>query len=207
MSSILDAGIGTASGFDDASRVKIRARLANLPVRRLAQPAPRACVLVPLCRVDARAAVLFTKRTETVGTHKGQVSFPGGRMDPGDVDEDACALRELEEEVGIPPAEVELLGHCHELMSITGVRVTPVVGYVGDLSDLGRLKLAPAEIDVAFALPLADLVDPSKRQSQQLGPRRAPLFTAGPHPVWGLTAVILDEVLREALALDLPPVL
>lgn len=189
--------------FDDDERAKIRARLRALEVRRLTLPRPRACVLVPLCHVRGEPSVLFTKRTETVGTHKGQVSFPGGRMDPEDVDEDACALRELEEEVGVRPRGVELLGHCHEVMSITGVRVTPVVGFLGELGDLAGLALAPAEIDVAFTLTLDEILDPSKREYRELGSRRLPFFLAGPHPVWGLTAFILEEVLREALHLRL----
>lgn len=192
--------------FDEGERARIRARLAALEVRRLTQEHPRASVLVPLCHVAGVPSLLFTKRTETVGTHKGQVSFPGGRMDPQDVDENNCALRELHEEVGLRPDRVELLGHSHEVMSITGVRVTPVVGFVGELGDLSGLTLAPSEIDVAFTLSLAQLVDPQQRALQQLGSRKAPVFRAGPYPVWGLTAFILDEVLREALGLFLPPV-
>jgi nudix motif 8 len=194
------------ASFDVEERGRIRSRLRALEVRRLALAAPRACVLVPLCHVEGTPAVLFTKRTETVGTHKGQVSFPGGRMDPEDPDEDACALRELEEEVGLGAQGVEVLGHCHELMSITGVRVTPVVGFIGEVGDLSRLVLAPAEIDVAFALTLDQILDRTKRELRQLGPREAPFFTAGPHPVWGLTAFILEEVLREALGVELPPI-
>lgn len=189
--------------FDDEERARIRARLRALDVRRLTLPRPRACVLVPLCHVRGQPALLFTKRTETVGTHKGQVSFPGGRMDPDDVDEDACALRELEEEVGVGAREVELLGHCHEVMSITGVRVTPVVGFLGEVGDLKHLKLEAAEIDVAFTLTLDEIVDPGKREYRDLGSRRLPFFLAGPAPVWGLTAFILVEVLQEALGLPL----
>jgi 8-oxo-dGTP pyrophosphatase MutT (NUDIX family) len=198
--------MASIAAFDDEERARIRARLRALTVRRLTLEKPRACVLVPLCHVGGAPSFLFTKRTETVGTHKGQVSFPGGRMDPDDEDEDACGLRELEEEVGIPPSRVELLGHCHEVMSITGVRVTPVIGFLGEVGDLSELVLEPAEIDVAFTLTLDQLLDPEKREHRQLGAhRRAPFFTAGPHVVWGLTAFILEEVLQEALGIALPP--
>jgi nudix motif 8 len=195
--------------FDDATRAAIRDRLAQLARRRLPHSddgvSSRASVLVPLCHAFGVPSVLFTKRTETVGTHKGQVSFPGGRHDVGDVDEVACALRELDEEVGLPAAHVDVLGLSHELIAITGVRVTPVVAYVGELGDLSSLRLSHREIDVAFTLPIARLLQPPDRERMQLGIRVAPVFNAGPFPVWGLTALILDEVLRDALGLPLLP--
>lgn len=190
--------------FDPTTRAQIRARLAALSVRRLKDVEKRAAVLVPLCNVDGVPAVLFTKRTETVGTHKGQVAFPGGRVDPGDKDVVDTALRELEEEVGIARGGVDVLGVCHEVTAITGVGVSPVVGYVGDLV-VDHLKLQPAEAEMAFALPLTTLVDPQHRTLQSFpGFRSAPQFTGGPHRVWGLTAWILDEFLQEGLGLGLP---
>ncbi len=191
--------------FDDDTLVAIERRVAQLSRRRLIGDMKRAAVLVPLCHVDGVPSVLFTKRTETVGTHKGQVSFPGGRVDPGDVDAVDTALRELEEEMGIARAGVKVLGAFHEAMAITGVGVTPVLGFLGDLR-LGELSMSTAEIDVAFTLSLQQLVDPLHRTRQTLGTRSAPLFSAGPFPVWGLTAWILDEVLRHGLGLPLSPI-
>lgn len=201
---MLRAMTSIPSRLGDDERARIAARLRALEVRRLSVDGPRASVLVPLCRRDGRDAVLFTKRTETVGTHKGQVSFPGGRMDPDDVDETACALRELHEELGIPPSCVEVLGTFHEVMSITSVRVTPVIGWLGDLEKLTLLP-SPREIDAVFALTFDELIHPEKREIRQLGPRKAPFFTAGPHPVWGLTAFVLDEIMRDVLGLNIPP--
>ena len=189
--------------FDDDVRALIRARLRGISLRRMVGKMPRASVLVPLCHVDGVASVLFTKRTETVGTHKGQVSFPGGRCDPADIDISDTALRELAEEVGIPRHEVEVLGLLHEVPAITGIGVTPVVAFIGDVV-VKHLKLCTAEIDVAFTLPLSSLIDPAHRSAQQLGTRVAPVFSAGPYPVWGLTAYVLDEVLRDGLGLLLP---
>jgi nudix motif 8 len=205
----LDPALAPPAHFDAEERARIRGRLQILPRRRLHMPlmTPWASVLVPLCHVDGEASVLFTKRTETVSTHKGQVSFPGGRRDPEDQDDIDTALRELEEEIGVHRDAVDVLGTFHEVMSITQVCVTPVVGFIGEVGDRGGLRLSPHEIDVAFTLPLSALIDVDKRTLQQLGNRHAPLFTAGPHPVWGLTAWILDEVLREALGLALPPLL
>lgn len=199
---MLSAMASIPRDFDDDERARIAARMRETAVRRLVVDAPRACVLVPLCRVGGQPAVLFTKRTQTVSTHKGQVSFPGGRMDPEDIDEVTCALRELREELGIVPLQV--LGTFHEVMSITAVRVTPVVAWLGDVEQL-VLVPAPAEIDAVFTLTLAELTHADKREVRALGPRLAPFFTAGPYPVWGLTAFILDEILREVLGIDLPP--
>ena len=191
--------------FDDDTLLAIEGRVRQLARRRLPGEMKRAAVLVPLCHVDGVPSVLFTKRTETVGTHKGQVSFPGGRVDPGDIDATDTALRELEEEMGIDRASVRVLGAFHEAMAITGVGVTPVLGFLGDLR-LETLSMSMAEIDVAFTLSLEQLVDPAHRTKQTLGTRSAPLFSAGPFPVWGLTAWILDEVLRHALGLPLSPI-
>lgn len=191
------------ASFDDDVLAALQARLAAVARRRLPGELKRAAVLVPLCVVDGLPSVLFTKRTETVGTHKGQVSFPGGRVDPDDIDVVDTALRELHEEVGISRDRVRVLGQLHEVMAITGVGVTPVVGFVGALR-VEELQMSAAEIDVGFTLRLDQLVDPEHRTAQTLGTRTAPLFTAGPHPVWGLTAWVLDEVLRVGLGLPLP---
>ncbi len=192
------------TAFDPETRAQIRARLAALTVRKLKDVERRAAVLIPLCEVDGVPSVLFTKRTETVGTHKGQVAFPGGRVDPGDVDVVDTALRELEEEVGIERGGVDVLGVCHDVTAITGVGVSPVVGYVGALV-IDRLRLQAAEAEMAFVLPLSTLIDPQHRTLQSFGGiRSAPQFTGGPHRVWGLTAWILDEFLQEGLGLGLP---
>ncbi len=192
--------------FDEAELLRIEGRLKTLVRRRVAEPLPAAAVLVPLCLKDGVPAVLFTKRSDRVGTHKGQVSFPGGRKDEGDVDDVECALRELHEEVGIGPSSVRVLGTFHDILSITGMRVTPVVGFVGELGDLRSLVVQQAEIDFAFMITVADLLAPGQRVGMQLGGRGTfPAFTAGPERVWGLTAFILDEVLEQALGITLPP--
>jgi nudix motif 8 len=196
--------LGLSLGFDANARAAIRARLHGMDRRVLPDDVPLAAVLVPLGHLHGRPAMLFTKRTDTVGTHKGQVSFPGGRMDPTDDDAIHCALRELDEELGVPPREVEVLGVFHDVMSITGLRVTPVLGFLGEL-DPARFAPRPGEVEDVFTLTLDALVDPARRATQVLGGLRAPYFASGPHPIWGLTALILDEVLREVLELELPP--
>ena len=187
-------------------RMEIKRRLETLPQRRLTATSERSAgVLVPLCQVNGEASILFTKRSDRVGTHKGQVSFPGGMKDPGDASFIDTALRETEEEIGYPREAVDILGTFHEAQAITGVRVVPVIGFLKDLKDLESLRLSQAEIDQAFTLSLAEILDPTKRKRQQLGPRQSTfVFEAGPFPVWGLTAYILEQVVREALHLPFP---
>lgn len=155
-----------------------------------------AAVLVPLCHVDEKWSVLFTKRSDTVGSHKGQVSFPGGMKDDDDVDDVACALRELEEEIGISGEHVQVLGESHPAKAITGVHVSPIVGYLGKVEP-EKIWFNEAEISDVFALSFEELLHPEKRYTQQFKEAQLPVFDAGPFPVWGLTAYILDGVLRD----------
>lgn len=194
------------AAFDDGVLDDIRARLTSLPRQRLKGDAPRAAVLVPLCHVEGKASVLFTRRSESVGTHKGHVSFPGGMVDDTDADVEAAALRELFEEVGLAGARVRVLGRYHDARAVTGVHVTPIVGFLGELS-LDELDPNPAEIDGVFTLALPELVDPARRYQQDYGERgRLQVFDAGPWPVWGLTAYILEGVLRDVMDIALPDV-
>jgi nudix motif 8 len=190
--------------FDEPTLAAIQARLSSLPVQRVKEAAPEAAVFLPLCMVGGVPSVLFTKRSETVGSHKGQVSFPGGRRDAEDADEVATALRELEEEIGIARSSVRVLGVSHQVMSINHIKVTTVVGCLGAI-DPGALQVSAAEIDVVFAVSLSALVDPQQRAVQVFGTRQAPVFNGGPFPIWGLTAYFMHEFLRDGLGLTLLP--
>jgi 8-oxo-dGTP pyrophosphatase MutT (NUDIX family) len=192
------------SAFDDETLEAIRQRLSSLSLRRVTEAGPEAAVLIPLCTVSGQPGVLLTKRSETVGSHKGQVSFPGGRRDDGDVDATDTALRELEEEVGISRHHTQILGSYHQALSINRIKVTAVIGYVGVI-DPHLLNTSVAEIDVAFALSLSTMVDPAQRAIQIFGTRQAPVFNGGPFPVWGLTAYFLQEFLHEGLGITLAP--
>jgi nudix motif 8 len=190
--------------YDDQNLRGIESRLAGLSRRRLRGAGRKAAVLVPLCDVDGEPAVLFTRRSETVGTHKGQVSFPGGMADPEDPDLVATALREFDEELGgvLPP--IRILGLFHDATAITGVHVTPVLAYLGAI-ELRCFSPNPDEIDHVFALGLRDLVAPEKRYRQTYSRGVLPVFDAGPFPIWGLTAYILEGVLEEAMGIRLDP--
>ncbi|CAK9095391.1 Phosphatidylinositol 4-kinase gamma 6 (AtPI4Kgamma6) (PI-4Kgamma6) (PI4K gamma 6) [Durusdinium trenchii] len=162
-----------------------------------------AAVCVALCNVDGEASVLLTLRSSSVGTHRGHVSFPGGHVDGDETPEEAC-VRELREETDL---SCETLGRWHEVRAVTGTMVTPVVSLIDpdltatqvqDCSDVS------VEVERCFSLRVQDLFDPDTRQIQMIKDRfpmprfHVPGAESNP-PVWGLTAFILDGVLRDVL--------
>lgn len=148
-------------------------------------------VLVPIvARPDP--TVLFTRRSIGLKRHAGQVSFPGGAVDPGDASLAATALRELQEETGIDPSFVTVAGYGEVYETVTGFAVLPVVG----LLDQG-FTLAPdaREVDAVFEVPLGFLLDPANcREENSLingSPRRFYVFEYESHYIWGATAAML----------------
>lgn len=146
-------------------------------------------VLVPLIVRGGGVSVLFTQRASQLRRHAGQVSFPGGRCEPGETPWSA-ALREAHEEVGLDPAAVTLAGLSTPYRTITGYHITPVVGLVhGDAS----LTLNPAEVAMAFEVPFTFLMDPANHERRYRDhppgpPRWHYAITWGAHLIWGATA-------------------
>ena len=120
-----------------------------------------AAVLVPVVKRKHGLTVLFTRRTAHLNDHAGQISFPGGRSEPGDADAAETALREAAEEIGLAPAQVEVLGELPEYVTVTGYRVTPVVGLVTPPLEL---RLDEFEVAEVFEVPLEFLLDPANHQ-------------------------------------------
>jgi 8-oxo-dGTP pyrophosphatase MutT (NUDIX family) len=119
--------------------------------------APRAAaVLVPLQEIDQEWHVVFTRRTNSLPDHSGQVAFPGGRMDPEDESPEATALREAQEEIGLDPASVRVMGRLDSFVTITNFCVTPVVGVVPWPASF---RPALEEVSRVFTIPLAWLAD------------------------------------------------
>ena len=167
------------------------------------RPMRRAAVLVPLVRRPEGLAVLLTKRTEHLNDHAGQVSFPGGRTDPEDIDSIATALREAREEVGLWPDEVEVIGVLPTYTTVTAYEVTPVVGL---LDPPRELALDAFEVAEVFEVPLAFLMDPANHRrhavefqgiARQFMSMPWGVDAAGePYFVWGATAAMLRNLYR-----------
>jgi 8-oxo-dGTP pyrophosphatase MutT (NUDIX family) len=157
-------------------------------------------VLVPLIDRPEGMSVLLTQRTPHLSAHAGQIAFPGGRIEPEDADAVAAALRESEEEIGLPRDRVTVIGRLDTYVTGTGFEITPVVGIVAVPFPLA---IDPVEVAEAFEVPLAFILDPSnRRQMTRMQGERLRTFFAFPfedHYIWGATAGILVN-LAEVLA-------
>ena len=165
----------------------------------------RAAVLVPLVNNGSECTLLFTKRTETVETHKGQISFPGGVVDGTDTDPVHTALRETHEEIGISPGSVETLGLLDDIVTPVGFVITPVVGFLTLLP-----RVSPSDIEVAevFQIPLSFFADPAngRMEYREFRGRQQEVwfYDTGRHLIWGATARIVRMVLEKAGVTHLP---
>ena len=126
-----------------------------------------AAVLIPLVWWDDEWHLAFTRRTEMVEHHKGQVSFPGGGCEVGESTPEATALREAWEEIGLKPEDVRLLGRMNDVITITRYRVTPVVGVIPWPY---RARLEPAEVERLFTIPLSWLAVRANWDEQPVTP-------------------------------------
>ena len=141
--------------------------------------------------------MLLTKRTSHLTSHAGQISFPGGRIDPGDSGPEAAALREAEEEIGLRPDLVEVLGRLTDHVTGTGYRITPVLATVPPAA---TYRLSPHEVEAIFGLPMRVVMDPDapRRQRQHVGGVWRE-YWVWPHPehfIWGATAAILVQLAK-----------
>lgn len=159
-----------------------------------------AAVLIPLYENDGEWHALYTRRTEDVEAHRGQVSFPGGMLEHGDEDARDGALREAEEEIGLARPDVRILGQLDPLLTVTQFQIIPFVGVIPWPYDL---RLNSTEVARAFGVPLRWLNDPANLESRKRKP-----FLPGPEidvyyfkpyeaeVIWGATARLTLQLLE-----------
>lgn len=161
-----------------------------------AAPTP-AAVLVPIVPRETGLTVLFTQRTTHLKAHAGQVSFPGGRAEPGDPSPEFTALREAEEEIGLKPHQVEVLARLPDYHTRTGYLVSPIVGLLMPPLDLVP---DPREVEEIFEVPLAFLLDPAnhRRKTREWRGRAVGFYEMpyGNRYIWGATAGMIVNLYR-----------
>jgi 8-oxo-dGTP pyrophosphatase MutT (NUDIX family) len=174
------------------SRALCQALQQHRPNRESLAEVRPAAVLMPLWDDGDQVQVVFTKRTEHLPSHAGQVSFPGGMVDPGDRNLRSTALRETHEEVGVPPEQVELVTRLDQVVTVTGFLVTP---YLGLVDPAARFQPNPVEVERLVVVPLARLLDKSNYQTvdmlwEGMPLRQVALYQDG-DMIWGATMRIL----------------
>ena len=155
-----------------------------------------AAVLVPLTLFKDEWHVLFTRRTDRVESHKGQVSFPGGACDEGEVTPEETALREAEEEIGLRPADVRVLGRLSQLITISSFRVSPIVGVIPWPY---AFKVAGFEVARVFTIPLLWLANRNNYWEFSLRDSERSLIAYHPFDgelLWGATARMTVNFLK-----------
>jgi len=187
--------VGPRGSNEDAQEQDKLADLDRNPFVRGDKPLKPAAVLVPLVDRPEGITVMLTKRTDHLANHGGQVSFPGGRCDPEDVDHIATALRETEEEVGLSRRHIEIVGHLNDYIVGTGFLVSPVVGLVEP-----PFEIKPHDHEVAevFEAPLDFVLDPKnmERHSRDINGAKRYHYavTWRGYYIWGATAGMLRNL-------------
>lgn len=154
-----------------------------------------AAVLIPLTLIQNEWHILYTRRTDKVESHKGQVAFPGGACDEGETTPEQTALREAHEEIGMKPGDVTVLGRLHKMITISHFEVTPVVGVVPFPY---TYRIETAEVARVFTIPLRWLADRNNYWEFSMGARRS-LIAYHPYDgdlLWGATARMTVQFLR-----------
>jgi len=196
------------------SLADVRAACATLPSRRdgtgaLGHTRP-AAVLIPIFEEDGLARIILTKRPETMPSHKGEIAFPGGKLDPDlDPDLQSAALREAQEEIGLDPAAVEIVGELDHMVTVAASFA--LAPFVGLLAERPVVVAHPREVDLVFDVAIAELLDDGVFREERwdvppemlvgVGPDRAiHFFELAGETVWGATAKILTGFLSHLTA-------
>jgi len=182
--------------FDDAALTRLRAILRTRPAIEIDAPKlRRAAVLIALIPTGGGWSLLFSRRSENLAAHSGQIAFPGGGVHPGEALE-AAAVREAHEEVGIASERVELIGRLDDLVTNSGFLVAPFAGVVDQRIDY---VLQASEVDEVFEVPIEALLRPDQPEVRYV-PFRGKRYPAyfyhyEHHEIWGLTGRMLKHFL------------
>jgi 8-oxo-dGTP pyrophosphatase MutT (NUDIX family) len=184
----------------DPTEKQLRARFESVAARQRStldrQDLRRAAVLVPIVFRDGTPNFILTTRTMTVAHHKGQISFPGGVAQPSDQTSVDTALREANEEIGLDPECVQVVGLLDDLATITHFSVTPVLGFV---SPDAAFTIEPREVDHMFEAPIGAFRDPDNYELVRTKYLAKPVtyhrYTIDGHVIWGATAKIINRFL------------
>lgn len=204
---LLASGIRADTAWtEDARAIRIRSRLqaaltaSTVPTSdqdlngppRGAPSLRGAAVLLPISWQAGAAHLMLTKRSVHLAQHPGQIALPGGKIDPGDMDATAAALREASEETGLPPAQVEVLGALPTHATVTGYEITPILGLIAGPFDR---RAEPGEVAEVFDVPLDFVLNPANYRIDgriwRGRMRRYYIVPWGPYYIWGATARIL----------------
>ena len=165
-----------------------------------------AAVLVPLIDRSDGMTVLLTQRAADMKSHAGQISFPGGRFEAADTSPEDTALRETEEEIGLPRSKIHILGRLNTRETGSGFRVVPVVGLI---QPPFKLHLHPDEVAGVFEVPLDFVMEPGnhrlERRIQNGVEREFYVMPYNEHHVWGLTARLLNNLAEHLRSFDFSP--
>ncbi len=184
---------------------QIRMRVTQHQPRQVeTQGLPEAGVLIPVTSM-AQPEIILTVRSQQLSTHSGEVAFPGGRRDPGDIDLRYTALRETHEEIGLAPDLVDVIGPLGSLVSRFGIKVTP---YVGMVPDECTLCANEEEIAHIFRVPVDFFLEDRREMTHRIDYEGrswyVPSYRYEGHKIWGLTALMLVEFVNVAFDADIP---
>ncbi|KAI8333366.1 NUDIX hydrolase domain-like protein [Chlamydoabsidia padenii] len=196
--------------FDSATLSLFEKRLQNIPTYKFKfkPDAKDAAVLLPLCIVNHKPSVLFTVRNLNMRTHRGEISFPGGKADSTDTSLEHTALRETMEEIGLPGSSIDILGRYAAVPNYSGsLRVHPFIGFIRQHMDPTKLPYNPDEVSSVFTLPMDYLLQPNVRELRGFrdSQHKYTVFKVPEHlglderEIWGLTSFIMDGVFRRIL--------
>jgi 8-oxo-dGTP pyrophosphatase MutT (NUDIX family) len=187
---------------------KLVARFQDYEPRSIEEDMPEAGILVPVTRNARHPEIIFTRRSQSLSTHKGQVAFPGGKFDLSDKIIENTALRECHEEIGIKPEDVEIVSPLSHVVSLHGIRVSPFVGLVPE--DV-ELTPNPAELDRVFKVPVEYFLTTEPTRRDKMTYKGIALSVPSyeyhdlgeTYQIWGLSAIVVVELMNQAFDADI----